>query len=371
MSEGQAVAKTARGLADILAAKKEDIQATCSQTVTAERLIKLAMLAYNRSPELRKCSPESIYVALLYCAELGLEPNPLGHAYLVPFGNECVFIPGYRGLVKLALRSGQIATLDADVVHEKDEFHWEKVDGIPHFKHKPYLGKDDPGEVIAAYAAATMRDGRVQMRVLSRRDIDKVRESSRAKNSGPWKDWFEEMAIKTAIRRASKLWPMSREMERAEELEAENDMRRDILTRGDWKPPAAARTGLIPVGFSGADVVDVPSAAGDVAPPEDAELEEKLDRRRAAERSEPATVAAASNGAADGPAPVDSEAEAYAALDEDDRVDVWRRRFDDVTGPAALQRVDALIHKYEPAGSDVIKRTRALYAAAKKRLGGK
>ncbi|EKF2878464.1 recombinase RecT, partial [Escherichia coli] len=71
---------------------------------------------------------------IVQCSQLGLEPgSALGHAYLLPFGNKneksgkknVQLIIGYRGMIDLARRSGQIASLSARVVREGDEFNFE------------------------------------------------------------------------------------------------------------------------------------------------------------------------------------------------------------------------------------------------------
>jgi recombination protein RecT len=104
------------------------IASSCSKHVTPERLVRVACAAISRQPLLASCTRESLYLALTNCGQLGLEPNLLGSAYLVPYRNrktgqyEAQMIPGYRGLIELARRSGQIKTLQAFEVNEKDDF---------------------------------------------------------------------------------------------------------------------------------------------------------------------------------------------------------------------------------------------------------
>lgn len=185
----------------------------------AEDLTRMALMALSRQPDLAKCSQTSILRALIDAAELGIKPGGLmGRGYLVPRKNrkngelECHFDPGYRGLVDIARRSGQVRRLEAHVVHEKDVFELEYGDE-PRLLHKPTL-IGDPGQVIAAYAVAQFADGSKQVEVLTRREIDKVKASSASQN-GPWSNWYDEMAKKTAVRRICKLLPFSDELERA------------------------------------------------------------------------------------------------------------------------------------------------------------
>jgi phage RecT family recombinase len=111
---------------------------------------------------------------------------------------ECQLIIGYRGMIDLARRSGQIVSLSARTVHEKDHFTYrygldETVEHVP--------ANGERGQLTYVYAVAKLKDGGVQFEVMSRNEIDKVRAQSKAKDSGPWVTHFEEMAKKTAIRR--------------------------------------------------------------------------------------------------------------------------------------------------------------------------
>ena len=101
------------------------------RTMTPERLTRIVMTECRKTPELLSCSQESFYGAILQCAQLGLEPGAaLGHCYLLPFGNgkdksgrpNAQLIIGYRGMLDLARRSGQIQSINAYVVREEDEF---------------------------------------------------------------------------------------------------------------------------------------------------------------------------------------------------------------------------------------------------------
>ncbi|HEJ2203269.1 TPA: recombinase RecT, partial [Pseudomonas aeruginosa] len=99
--------------------------------MTADRLARIALTEIRKVPALAKCNQESFLGAVMQCAQLGLEPgNALGHAYLLPFGNgkakdglsNVQLIIGYRGMIDLARRSGQIVSLTARTVHQNDQF---------------------------------------------------------------------------------------------------------------------------------------------------------------------------------------------------------------------------------------------------------
>lgn len=210
--------------------------------MTADRMIRVANTAVQRTPQLLDCEPRSLMGAVIQAAQLGLEPDGvLGHAYLIPFNNrktgrvECQFIPGYKGLIELARRSGQISTVYAAVVHANDE--WNFSFGLePTLTHRPTPG--DPGEVVAAYAVARLRDGGAQFEWMWKREIEAVRASSRSGNSGPWVTHWEEMAKKTALRRLAKLLPTSPELARAVALEehAEASQSQDLHLLAGGEP---------------------------------------------------------------------------------------------------------------------------------------
>ena len=85
-------------------------------------------------------------------------------------------------------------------------------------KHKPNLDADDRGRPICAYSFVKLRDGNEDFIVMSVRDIEKVRERSKAANSGPWVSDWSEMAKKTVFRRHSKWLPLSPEIKDAVEV---------------------------------------------------------------------------------------------------------------------------------------------------------
>jgi len=129
-------------------------------------------------------------------------------------------------LIELARRSGQIKTLAAYVVHEKDKFSW-KVGQRP--EHEPYLGDDDPGELRLCWAIAEFTDEAFQVEVMTKRQIEAVRKCSRAGDSGPWTQHTEEMWRKTCIKRLAKYLPLTIEL--ADAIEADNavEIGTDIL----------------------------------------------------------------------------------------------------------------------------------------------
>jgi recombination protein RecT len=192
--------------------------------VTADRLARVALTELRRNPALMKCDQMSLLGAIMTCAQLGLEPGgPLAHAYLVPFENrktgrtEVQFMLGYRGMIELARRSGQIQSIEARAVYEGDEF--EVRFGLEsHLSHVPDFENPNrtcPDKLRFVYAVARLRDGGIQFEVMSRREIEAVRAQSKASTSGPWQTHFEAMALKTVIRRLFRYLPISIELAHA------------------------------------------------------------------------------------------------------------------------------------------------------------
>jgi len=211
-----------------LESRKDLIAQVAPKHLTPDRLIKVALMARARNKALLLCSPESLLQAVINAAELGLEPSGLlGQAYLVPYGKDVQLIPGYRGLIDLARRSGQISRIEAHVVHENDTFDISY--GIePKLEHKPTLSAN-PGKPVAVYAIAKLKDGTTQVEVMTISQVEAIRSRSKAAKSGPWVTDFEEMARKTVVRRLCKYLPLSPELQKALEFEESIESGREAM----------------------------------------------------------------------------------------------------------------------------------------------
>lgn len=212
-------------LMNLLERKRGTIASVLPKHITPERIIKVALSAASRTPLLLQCTESSFVLAVMQAAELGLEPgSALGHAYLVPYRNgktgkyECQMIPGYRGLIALARRSGEIVSLEAHVVYANDKFR-VRYGLEPVLEHEPNL-TGEPGDLVLAYAVAKLRDGGVQFEVMTRVQLEAVRRRSKAGGSGPWVSDFDEMCRKTVVRRLFKYLPVSIELAKALEVDA-------------------------------------------------------------------------------------------------------------------------------------------------------
>lgn len=205
---------------DMIKAMGPEIKRALPSMITTERFTRIALSALNNNPQLQKCTPISFLAALLNAAQLGLEPNtPLGQAYLIPFKNkgvlECQFLIGYTGLIELAYRSGNIQTIQAQIVRSNDEFYYEY--GLePKLIHRP--AATERGEFTFCYGYFKTINGGYGFSVMSKEEIEAYAATySKSSDSSfsPWKTAFPEMAKKTCLRQALKYAPKSSEVEKA------------------------------------------------------------------------------------------------------------------------------------------------------------
>lgn len=218
---------------DFFEANKANIAAVLPKHVTPDRMVRIALGALRNTPQLMNCTTESLVGAVMQCASLGLEPNtPLGEAYLIPFKNsrekrtDVQVIFGYRGLLSLARRSGQIVSLSAHEVCEHDEFDFAYgLDDV--LVHRPLMD-GERGRVVAFYAVAKLKDGGHQFEVMNRAEVDAVMMNTQSKGKyGPWKDYYIGMGRKTVIRRLFKYLPVSIELATAVSMDEVADNRGD------------------------------------------------------------------------------------------------------------------------------------------------
>lgn len=186
---------------------EKQIAKALPSVLTPERFSRMVLTAITKTPKLATCNPASFIGSMLTAAQLGLEPNtPLGQAYLIPYGNECQFQIGYKGMIDLAYRSGEFQCIMSEIVYENDEFTFEY--GLnANLVHKPCMG--ERGEMKWVYAMYKLKDGGYSFVVKSIDDIIKHgKKYSKTYNNGPWKTAFEEMAKKTVIKQLLKYAPL-------------------------------------------------------------------------------------------------------------------------------------------------------------------
>lgn len=198
--------------------------------VTPERLARIVMTQIRVVPDLLRCTQDSLLGSIMQAAQLGLEPGVNGQCWLIPYKRfnkrtnktwwQCQLIIGYRGMAQLAWRSSLVKSIASRAVFEDDFFFFDY--GTDDLQHRP-CGQLDPDKLTHVYALVHTTSGGRLWEVLTRAEVDHVRSRSAARDDGPWKTDYAEMAKKTALRRLFKIAPASAEMARAMELEDSAD----------------------------------------------------------------------------------------------------------------------------------------------------
>lgn len=197
-----------------------EIKKALPSVITPERFTRMVLSAISVNPQLAQCTPKSFLGAMMNAAQLGLEPNtPLGQAYLIPYKNKGVdevqFQIGYKGLIDLAYRSGEVEVVQSQIVYENDSFECQY--GLePKLIHKP--ADTDRGEPVKVYAVFKTKSGGYGFEVMSMEDV-KLHASKYSKayssSFSPWKSNFEEMAKKTVLKKVLKYAPMKSDFVKA------------------------------------------------------------------------------------------------------------------------------------------------------------
>lgn len=220
-----------KNMQQLVLSMQDQIKKALPSVLTGERFSRMILTAMSSTPQLQQCTPKSFLGAMMQAAQLGVEPNtPLGQAYLIPYKNkgtlECSFQLGYKGLIDLAYRSGEVKDIQAHEVHENDVFEYEL--GLePKLKHVP--ATSNRGPVIMYYAVFHTKDGGYGFEVMSAEDIrEHAKKYSKAYSSGysPWTTNFDEMAKKTVLKKCLKYAPLKTEFVRA--MSADETIKSDI-----------------------------------------------------------------------------------------------------------------------------------------------
>lgn len=230
----------------LLESRRNEIAAALPRHITPDRVIRLALTEFSKNPQLRECTTQSIYSGIIQASQLGLEIGVLGQAYLVPYNNkiknksggpdtwrkEAQFIPGYKGLISLARRSGEVTSIETHIVYEND--HFDLTLGIESkVEHKPFLD-GARGNPKLVYGVAHFKDGGYHFEWMSIADVNKIRNRSKAKDSGPWVTDFDQMVRKTLVRRMANYLPMSIELAAALQVDDAVNSGRAATIEGDF-----------------------------------------------------------------------------------------------------------------------------------------
>lgn len=181
--------------------------------IPIERFVRVAMTAMSgkTGQDLVQCTRESLYGAFMAAAQDGLLPDGR-EAAIVKFGDQAQYMPMAKGILKKVRNSGELGMFHVELIHENDEFSYHVDENGPHLMHKPVV-LGSKGKEVGVYAIAKTKDGEPYVEVMNVEEVEEVRAISRAKNGGPWTQWWGEMAKKTVIRRLSKRLPMSTDLD--------------------------------------------------------------------------------------------------------------------------------------------------------------
>lgn len=239
-----------RSIYQLIDAQKSEIARALPKHMNPDRLARIAVTTLRQTPRLLECTSTSLLGALMLSAQLGLEPGPLGHCYFVPFWNknaewvddegrkrkgsyEVTWMIGYKGIIDLARRSGQLQSIEARPVYAND--HFEFAYGLDDkLEHVPALD-GDRGEIRAFYGIARFKDGGRYFVVLSKAEVDAHRARSKSKDDGPWVTDYVPMGCKTVIRVMAPFLPLSPELAGA--IEHDDAVHRDIAPDMVEMPP--------------------------------------------------------------------------------------------------------------------------------------
>lgn len=204
-----ATAKKPRTVVDLVQSMQKQFEIALPKHINSERFVRIAITSIRQNPKLAKCSQESLLGALMTSAQLGLEPGILGQAYLIPYKDNVQFQIGYKGMIELLRRSGQLSDIYACEIRENDDF--QITLGLHRdIKHNINFN-EDRGEVVGYYAVAVLKDGANSFEFMTKKQVEEHRDkfSKTSTNTSPWKTDFDEMAKKTVIKKLLKYLPVS------------------------------------------------------------------------------------------------------------------------------------------------------------------
>ena len=213
------------GIAQMIQHNWPRIAAVLPRHMSPERMMQIAISSVNQTPKLAACDSISLMSCLMRASSLGLEPsavNGLGDCYIIPRNNnktggmEATFMLGYKGMLRLARNSGEIDNVSVRCVHKGDLFN-VKYGIHEDIVHELTADSTNGAENVTHVYCITWfkNSSRPHIEVMTRDEVEAARKFSKSGKTGPWNTHWEEMAKKTAIRRASKMWPLTSEKSEA------------------------------------------------------------------------------------------------------------------------------------------------------------
>jgi len=155
----------------------------------------------NSGNLLEKCTPESVYNALLDMVTQGLSPAKT-QCYFVPYGSTVKLTRSYFGTMKVVKQLPEVKDIYAEVIYEGDKFQIKNENGRKVFvSHETdWMNADNP--IVGAYCIIEKVDGEKILTVMTKKEIDKS--WSKSRNKAVQNEFPQEMAKRTVINRAAK-----------------------------------------------------------------------------------------------------------------------------------------------------------------------
>ncbi|WP_233872377.1 recombinase RecT [Paraburkholderia adhaesiva] len=245
---------------------KPQIALALPKHLTVDRVARLAVTAFSTTPKLQECTAKSIIASVMTSAVLGLEIGVDGQGFLVPYGEICQFVPGWKGLVDLVTRSGR-ATVWTGAVFEGDEFDYALGDS-PFVRHRPGV-EDDPDKLTHVYAIGRVNGSHFPVIEVWR--IEKIRRHRDKYNKVgakhySFRDW-EMYARKIPLLQVLKYMPKSIELQNAIAISNAADVGDRAYIDGDFVNVFDAETGAAVDPGSGKAIDPQPAANEPAADP--------------------------------------------------------------------------------------------------------
>jgi recombination protein RecT len=187
-----------------------------------ERFRRVVATAIGSNPDLLAADRRTLFAAATMAAQDGLLPDGREGALVIyntkmNDGDREVWVKAVRwmpmvaGVLKKVRQSGELLDVSVQVVYAKDRFQYQLGDDA-RIVHVPDIEEEDRGELRYVYAIARTKDGGTYREVMTRKQVDQIRAASKSQK-GPWKDWYEEMARKSVLRRLAKFLPSGHDIE--------------------------------------------------------------------------------------------------------------------------------------------------------------
>lgn len=267
-------------IADTVKDMEGEFKLALPKHIPSERFTRIAVTAINSNPNLlgRDVDKRSVYAACMKAAQDGLVIDNREAALVVfkkksdtGYVQTAQYMVMIAGVLKKMRNSGEISNVGYGLVYKNEydqgRFKYTKGDNES-LTHDPIMF-EDKGPMIGVYAVVTLKDGAKVREFMDMKQIEKIRNVSRSKDNGPWKDWFEEMAVKSVLRKVAKLCPSSSDLDSAF---------KDLDDDTDLTPPAEEPVDATPVSKRTKAADKVKAAVETSVPPDTVEASyEELD----------------------------------------------------------------------------------------------